>query len=219
MTTFRDGLGDAWRADVYRATGSWSHRELVRLLARSRVFRPVFTARLCQYQGSGIVAALVGRVARQLHRWAQQQAGLDFPWEVRPGPGLTFVHGWGVVISPAARIGANVTIFHGATVGRKDDIAADGARTVGGAPTIEDAVWIGPGALIVGPILIGEGARVGGGAVVTKDVAPGSMVVGNPASVVSDRVPPDCPNRVDLAELRAQRSRGAARQPRNGPDT
>lgn len=219
MIAFTDGLADAWRADVYRVTGSWSHRDLVRLLARSRVFRPVFTARLCQYQGSGWLGLQIGRVSRQAHRWAQQQAGMDFPWEVRPGLGLTIVHGWGVVISPDARIGANVTIFHGATVGRKDSIAADGSRSVGGAPTIEDTVWIGPGALIVGPIVIGAGSRIGGGAVVTKDVPPGSIVVGNPASVASDPVPPDCPNQVDPVELRAHRSRRAVSNRRNGPGT
>ena len=57
MTIVADEFADAWRSDVYRVTGSWSSRSLLRLLARSRVFRPVFTARLCQYQGSGWLGA------------------------------------------------------------------------------------------------------------------------------------------------------------------
>lgn len=143
---------------------------------------------------------------------------MDFPWEVRPGPGLTIVHGWGLVISPDAHIGANVTIFHGVTIGRKDDIASDGTRTPGGAPTIEDDVWIGPGALIIGSIVVGAGSRVGGGSVVTRDVPAGSLVVGNPAAVISAQVPPDCPNRVDLTTLRSTRSRRSAGRRGEAPD-
>ena len=77
-------------------------------------------------------------------------------------------------------------------------------------------MWIGPGALIVGPIVVGAGSRIGGGAVVTKDVPQGSIVVGNPASVVSGPVPPDCPNQVDTAALRDRRLRRAVFDPRNG---
>jgi serine O-acetyltransferase len=119
---------------------------------------------------------------------------MDFPWEASVGPGFAIVHGWGLVVSPDARIGANVTVFHGVTIGRKDDIAPDGSRVVGGAPTIEDGVWIGPHALVVGPITIGAGSRIAGGAVVTKDVPPRSLVTGNPGKVVASDVPPDTPN-------------------------
>ena len=54
---------------------------------------------------------------------------------------------------------------------------------------IEDAVWIGIGAITLKGVRIGQGARIGAGAVVTRDVAPGTTVVGNPAVVTADRQP------------------------------
>jgi serine O-acetyltransferase len=56
-------------------------------------------------------------------------------------------------------------------------------------PTLEDNVVIGVGAIVLGDITIGEGARVGGGAVVVKDVPPHSTAVGVPARVVATRDP------------------------------
>ena len=97
-------------------------------------------------------------------------------------------------MSPDATIGANVTMFHGVTLGRKDHIADDGSRTVGGAPVLEDGVWIGPNALIVGAVRIGTNARVAGGAVVIGDVPAHSVVAGNPARVVRVDAPSDIPN-------------------------
>ena len=188
-------FADLWRSDVHRIYGRASRADLVRLLWRDRMTRPVLTARLCQATPrEGVVGGLRHWVLRRLHVWSQGQAGVELPWETPIGPGLSLVHGWGLVVSHQARIGANVTLFHGVTIGRKDDIAADGSRIVGGAPTIEDGVWIGPHALVVGPITIGTGSRIGGGTVVTRDVPAHSLVTGNPGRVVASDVPPDTPN-------------------------
>lgn len=190
----------SWRADVHRVAGHSSRADLLRLVRGSRVYRPILTARLCQ--SAPLPASVRGPahlVLRRLHRLAQHQAGMDLPWEAEIGLGLTIVHGWGLVVSPDARIGQNVTLFHGVTIGRKDTIAADGIRTVGGAPTIGDQVWIGPNALVVGDITIGDGVVIGGGSVVTKDVPPHCLVVGNPARVVAHDVAPDCPNPAPLS--------------------
>lgn len=88
-----------------------------------------------------------------------------------------------------ATIGRNLTLFHGVTLGRRDRISADGMRRLTEAPTIEDEVWIGPHAII-----IGRGSRIGGGAFVTQDVPPRSVVTGNPASVVKTGCSPDVMN-------------------------
>ena len=103
-------------------------------------------------------------------------------------------------IHPAARIGRNFFIDHGFTViGETADIGDDvtiyQSVTLGGTnpstgvagkrhPTLRDRVVIGSGAQVLGPIEIGEGAKVGANAVVTKDVAPGATVVGIPAKPV-----------------------------------
>jgi acetyltransferase-like isoleucine patch superfamily enzyme len=54
---------------------------------------------------------------------------------------------------------------------------------------IEDDVWIGIGAIVLKGVTIGRGARIGAGSVVTRDVAAGSVIAGNPAAVVSEAQP------------------------------
>lgn len=185
-----------WGPDLHRIVPGASSRELVDVLRRDRNFRAIVTARLCQrFHGGGGVR---GRLLRRLHRWTTERAGMDLPWEAEIGPGLAIVHGWGLVVSPLAQIGSNVTLFHGVTIGRKDDIAADGSRVVGGAPLIEDDVWIGPNAMVLGSVTVGAGSRVAPGAILTKDVPPRSLVAGNPASVIRSDVPPDTPNPAPL---------------------
>ncbi|MDO8412873.1 MAG: hypothetical protein Q7S51_03665 [Gallionellaceae bacterium] len=44
---------------------------------------------------------------------------MDFPWQTKSGGGLALTHGWGLVISPGAKIGKNVTLFHGVTLGSR----------------------------------------------------------------------------------------------------
>jgi serine O-acetyltransferase len=122
---------------------------------------------------------------------------MDLPRQLDVGGGFTIVHGWGVVISSGARIGANVTIFHGVTIGRRDRISRDGDR-ITGYPTVEDQVWIGPHAIIVGPITIGRGARIGGGAFVDVDVPPFTVYVGNPGRVAKEGCTPDVMNAAPL---------------------
>jgi serine O-acetyltransferase len=199
-----EGGGERWRAllaaDLHRVGRGASLAEVVRELRRTRTIRPIVTARLCQAYPvpDGPAGRLLHLFFRRAHRWCVDRAGMDLPWEAEIGPGFAIVHGWGLVVSPDARIGANVTVFHGVTIGRKDDIAPDGTRTLGGAPTIEDGVWIGPHAVVVGDIRVGAGSRIGGGTVVTKDVPPRSMVVGNPGKVIESDVAPDTPNPAPL---------------------
>lgn len=204
-----EGWDDLW-ADVHRATGRRTARDLVALLRRDRAFRAIATARACQRHARRSGGAIAGRLLRRTHRWAAERAGMDLPWEAEIGPGLAIAHGWGLVVSPDARIGANVTLFHGVTLGRKDEISPDGGRVVGGAPTLGDGVWIGPHALVLGPVTVGPGSRVAGGAVVAKDVPERSLVAGNPASVIRSDVPPDTPNAAPLdPDRRALDRRGS----------
>ena len=89
-------------------------------------------------------------------------------------------HGFSV-IGETAEIGDDVTIYQNVTLG--------GANPSGGAsgkrhPTISSRVVIGSGAQVLGPIDVGEGAKIGANSVVTKDVSSGSTVVGIPAKPV-----------------------------------
>ena len=87
-------------------------------------------------------------------------------------------HGVGVVIGETAVIGSDVTIFQGVTLG------GTGAEKGKRHPTIGNGVVIGAEAIILGNIHIGDNARIGAGAVVTKSVPANSTVVGNPARIV-----------------------------------
>ena len=79
-------------------------------------------------------------------------------------------HPFGIVIHPNAKFGEDIVIGHQVTLGGRDLSAS--------APVIEDGVYIGAGAKILGSLCIGRGATVGANAVVTRDVPAGDVVVG-----------------------------------------
>jgi len=87
----------------------------------------------------------------------------------------------GVVIGETTYIGDDVTLYQGVTLG--------GTSTKKGKrhPTVYDGVVVGAGAIVLGPLNIGAGSRIGAGSVVIKDVIPHSTVVGIPGKVVRHR--------------------------------
>jgi serine O-acetyltransferase len=129
---------------------------------------------------------------RILHHLDQQLAAVDLPWRTRVAPGFRITHGWGLVISPGASIGRNVTVFHGVTIGQKDLVSGEGRVIT--FPTIEDEVWIGAHAVVVGGVTVGCGSRIAPGTVVTGDVEPYSIVGGNPMRVIKTNALPDVIN-------------------------
>ena len=161
----------------------------------SRTHRVVITLRLCQKaERMGWYGKVLLELCKVLHRISCHFAGVDFPWKTAIGPGLAITHGWGLVVNEGATIGANVTLFQGVTLGRSDRWDRDGRR-ISLFPTIEDEVWIGPHAIVVGGITVGRGSRIAGGAFVNKNVPAYSLVLGNPAEVVKNNVIPDVFNR------------------------
>jgi serine O-acetyltransferase len=126
--------------------------------------------------------ALWKRRMRLLARWVSQFARALTGVEIHPGatigPRLFIDHGMGVVIGETAEIGADVTMYHGVTLGGVS--LEHGKRH----PTIEDRVVIGAGAKVLGAITIGRNSRIGANAVVVKDVEPDSVVVGIPGKQV-----------------------------------
>lgn len=119
-------------------------------------------------------------LARAWHQRARLRCALDIPWSLQVGPGFKLLHGVGIVINADVIIGANVTIMQGVTVG----------GTQRGIPVIEDDVIICANATVLGDVRLGRGSVVGAGAVVLKDVAADSNVVGNPARVIARMAPP-----------------------------
>jgi len=87
-------------------------------------------------------------------------------------------HGAGVVIGETAVIGDRVTLYQGVTLG------GTGFQRGKRHPTLGDNVTVGSGAKLLGPIDVGAGAKVGANTVVVEDVPPGATVVGNPGHTV-----------------------------------
>jgi serine acetyltransferase len=106
--------------------------------------------------------------------------GIEIPWNLKVGPGLRFFHGMGLVVNDKTVIGSNVVLRHTTTIGVKETMSF-GADA---APTIGDDVDIGAHVLILGAVKVGNGATVGAGSVVIRDVPAGATVVGNPARIV-----------------------------------
>lgn len=108
--------------------------------------------------------------------------------EIHPGAriGRRFFldHGMGVVIGETAEIGDDVLMYQGVVLG------GTSLEKKKRHPTIENSVVIGAAAILLGPITLGEGARVGANSVVVKSVPPGATVVGVPGRVVEEERPP-----------------------------
>jgi len=107
--------------------------------------------------------------------------GAEIHWNADIAPGISIVHGNGLVISHAATVGERCILFHNVTLGEGIDPKT---REVG-APTLEADVHIGPGATLVGPITVGKGTKIMAGAVLAESVPPRSLV--SPGSVQISR--------------------------------
>jgi len=117
-------------------------------------------------------------IARVLSTFARWITGI----EIHPGASIGrrfFIdHGMGVVIGETAVIGDDCTLYHGVTLGGTS--WQKGKRH----PTLGNNVVVGAGAKVLGPIDIGDGARIGSNAVVLKAVPPGTTVVGVPGRLI-----------------------------------
>ena len=132
---------------------------------------------------------LIARIISQSSRFL---TGIEIHPKAKIGKNLFIDHGMGVVIGETSEIGNNVTIYHGVTLGGiSPSIDSDKQRDVKRHPTLKNNVVVGSGAQILGPISIGENAKVGANAVVTKDVPDNAVMVGIPAKNVGTVSPAD----------------------------
>ncbi|NLM51749.1 MAG: serine O-acetyltransferase [Firmicutes bacterium] len=149
---------------------------------------------------------LLPRLISQFNRFL---TGIEIHPSATIGDGLFIDHGMGVVIGETTEIGDNVTIYQGVTLGGtgKDQ----GKRH----PTIGNNVVIGAGAKILGPIKVGDCAKIGAGSVVLKEVPPHTTVVGVPGRVVvqkGERVPTVDLNHINLPDPVAEKLQNLQKQ-------
>lgn len=121
-----------------------------------------------------VLARLISHIARML-------TGIEIHPGARIGKGLFIDHGMGIVIGETTVIGDNVTLYQGVTLG------GTGKEKGKRHPTLKDYVVVACGAKVLGSFTIGEGAKIGAGSVVLKEVPPYATVVGIPGHVVAER--------------------------------
>jgi serine O-acetyltransferase len=118
-------------------------------------------------------------IARLISHLGRFLTGIEIHPGATIGQRLFIDHGMGVVIGETSIIGDDVTLYQGVTLG------GTGKERGKRHPTLGNNVIVGVGAKILGAVTIGEGARIGGGAVVLKDVPPHTTAVGAPARAVA----------------------------------
>ena len=142
-----------------------------------------------------------------LARWVSQHGRRRTGIEIHPGATIgrcLFIdHGMGIVFGETCEIGDNCTIYHGVTLG------GTGKDTGKRHPTLGNNVLIGAGTKVLGPVYIGDNARIGAGSVVLKNLPANCTAVGVPAAVVriNNKAvnPADDLDQQDLPDVVAQR--------------
>ncbi len=113
-------------------------------------------------------------LARLISQFSRFLTGIEIHPGATLGKGIFIDHGMGIVIGGTAIVEDNVTLYHGVTLG------GTGKDRGKRHPTIRKNSVVGTGAKLLGPIVIGEGVRIGAGAVVLKDIPARSTVIGVP---------------------------------------
>ena len=119
-------------------------------------------------------------LARLVNHFSRFLTAIDIHPGAKIGRNFFIDHGF-TVIGETAEIGDNVTIYQCVTLGGTNPSTGVGGKR---HPTLKSGVVIGSGAQVLGPIEVGEGAKIGANAVVTKDVEPDATMVGIPARPV-----------------------------------
>lgn len=115
--------------------------------------------------------------ARLLSQTVRALTGIEIHPGAQIGRRFFIDHGMGVVIGETAEVGDDCVIFHGVTLGGV--AMSPGKRH----PTLGDGVLVGAGAKVLGPVQVGDGARIGANAVVVKDVPEQTVAIGVPAQL------------------------------------
>ena len=139
---------------------------------------PGFHALLVHRFAHGLWGARLRWLARLVSHLGRFLTGIEIHPGARIGRRFFIDHGMGVVIGETAEVGDDCTLYHGVTLGGTSWNKGKRHTTLG------TGVVVGAGAKILGPITIGDGARVGSNAVVVKSVPPGATAIGIPAHIV-----------------------------------
>lgn len=165
---------------VENAPGKPPFRALVEGLLFDNGFQAVVLYRLARW----FKVRRIPFFGPALARLNQFVTGVEISPSAAIGPGLRISHGTGLVVGGYARIGADALLLHGVTLG------SPSSERVEEMPILEDRVFVGAGAAIIGRVTIGAGSFIGAHAVVTRDVPPASRVLTRAGIDVAPLAPP-----------------------------
>ncbi|MEO9461755.1 MAG: serine acetyltransferase [Marinomonas sp.] len=169
-------LRSTLRADFdhfLQLAGGRSSASLWRMAFNPRTL-PVLLIRIAisrRFAVLGPVRALLRLVVMWLFR-------VEVPKKCHIGPGLVLPHPGGIVLG-AGRIGSNVVIFQNVTLGAR---SFDPAYDMSNRPQIGNGVTIGAGAVVLGPVVVGDDATIAANSLVVTDIAPRKTAIGVPAT-------------------------------------
>jgi serine O-acetyltransferase len=159
----------------------WSRERPRRFWDPSRRLMRSLRGHQAAKERSGLIGLICARRWQLSHWFWSVASQADIPLSATIAGGLVMPHPNGVVIHSKARIGPNCLIMQQVTVGQ-----SKGLR-----PVIGGGVDIGPGAKVLGGIVVGMHAQIGANSVVIHDVPPWAVVAGIPARLIGDRRPRD----------------------------
>jgi serine O-acetyltransferase len=159
------------KSDLHRYSGKEDFKSFIKTYLTTAGFNYLFWFRLTQRYNNIFFRIIL---KRKMIRF-----GIEIHPNTKIGYGFYIGHFGGIVINERTIIGNNCNISQGVTIGQINR----GEKK--GTPTIEDEVYIGPGAKIIGKINIGHNSAIGANAVVVKDVFPNTTVGGIPAKEIS----------------------------------
>lgn len=158
------------KKDFYR----WNSSSFIKLYLTKIEFRLVWRYRWCNYFKTKIIFKPIYYCERFLYHKTCIKAGCDIPSSVSIGAGFMIIHTWGIVINSKAEIGDDFTILTGSVIGANEH----------GVPKIKNNVFCGAHSLIIGNVVVEDNAKIGAGAIVTKNVTRNSVVCNSPAKKI-----------------------------------
>jgi len=169
------------RSDFYRITGSFRVASLIKhVLFSGGPYKYLFWHRLAAcFMRERMGRYFIYPWVRLIHNHYKYKFGISIPLNTQIGSGFFISHWGGIVVNQKSIIGKNCNISQGVTIGQSNR----GKNK--GYPIIGDNVYIGPGAIIIGAVTVGNNAAIGANCVVTKSVPDNGVAVGVPGRVIS----------------------------------
>lgn len=163
--------------DLYRWTGKTNWKIFIKWMFVSK-YRIVYLLRKCEMHRDNHKIRFI--LWRLIYEHYMTKYGVDIGAKAQIGAGFIVRHVGGIAINSGVKIGKNVEILQGVTIGYE----RRGKRQ--GNPVVGNNVWIGSNAIIVGNITVGNNVLIAPGAFVNFDVPDNSIVIGNPGRVVNN---------------------------------